>query len=187
MRSSAPHGSAMEIGIELSKCIHIYIYLYIHPITNLGEEWRNADCYGVTFLGRPGPGLIMQKTGSLLSSPGWSILLRCLFSHIISASKISAKKLHKQHIQHPHHHFFWMSWWISKDLRWQKHRKRMVPAQPRRCVSHRIHCFCEKKKPRTLGISPKNWDTKPIKTMLRISDKNKKKHDRIFNWRHIVR
>lgn len=106
MRSSAPHGSAMEIGIELSKCIHIYIYLYIHPITNLGEEWRNADCYGVTFLGRPGPGLIMQKTGSLLSSPGWSILLRCLFSHIISASKISAKKLHKQHIQHPHHHFF---------------------------------------------------------------------------------
>jgi hypothetical protein len=151
MRSSAPHGSAMEIGIELSKCIHIYIYLYIHPITNLGEEWRNADCYGVTFLGRPGPGLIMQKTGSLLSSPGWSILLRCLFSHIISASKISAKKLHKQHIQHPHHHFFWMSWWISKDLRWQKHRKRMVPAQPRRCVSHRIHCFSVKKKNKNSG------------------------------------
>ena len=31
---------------------YLYIYLYIHPITNLGEEWRNADCYGVIFLGR---------------------------------------------------------------------------------------------------------------------------------------
>ena len=93
----------MEIGIELSKCIHIYIYiyLYIHPITNLGEEWRNADCYGVIFLGRrvdPALADICRKRD------------RCCHplvgrSAVCSATenfclKISAKKLHKQHIQH---------------------------------------------------------------------------------------